>query len=170
MTGITASIARALSLLSLILLCAENTVAAPFDRGSQTASLMLGSGSSFRENYVIVGGGYGYYLLDGLELGIDAQAWVGGTPKIYKLSPQVKYVFDISSEIRPYAGAFYRRTYIEGRDDLNSSGYRAGLLFMGEKGTYFGAGYVFENYQDCSTTLFRDCSTNYPEILFSVSF
>jgi hypothetical protein len=169
MKGITKTVTRA-ALLPVVLASTMNIGAAPFDRGSQSLSLVVGSGSSFREDYIIVGGGYGYYLLDGLELGIDAQAWLGGTPKIYKVSPQVKYVFNISPQFKPYAGAFYRRTYTEGLEDLNSIGYRVGLIFMGDSGTYFGAGYVFENYQDCSTTIFNDCSTSYPEIMFSISF
>lgn len=157
-------------LLSFVLTCFSNINAAPFDKGSQSLSLIVGSGSSFNENYIIVGGGYGYYVLDGLELGIDAQAWLSGTPKIYKVSPQVEYVFDISPRFKPYAGVFYRRTYTEGIDDLNSIGYRVGLIFMGKSNTYFGAGYVYEEYQDCSTTIYSDCSTSYPEILFSISF
>jgi hypothetical protein len=169
MKGIAAIVARGV-LLAVVLASSMSISAAPFDKGSQSLSLVVGSGSSFRENYIIIGGGYGYYLLDGLELGIDAQAWVGGTPKIYKVSPQVKYVFNVSPQFKPYAGAFYRRTYTEGLDDLNSTGYRVGLIFMGVRGTYFGAGYVFEDYQDCSTTIFRDCSTSYPEFLFSISF
>lgn len=156
--------------LQVLLACAANSGAAPFDSGSQTLSLVAGSGSAFNENYAIIGGGYGYYLVDGLELGIDAQAWLGGTPRIYKLSPQLKYVFNISPQFRPYAGVFYRRTYTDGLADLNSTGYRAGLIFIGERGTYIGAGYVFEDYQDCSTSVYSDCSTSYPEILFSVSF
>ena len=168
MKAMTKATARTTLLLS-ILLCAAHAGAEPFDRGSQSLSLVVGSGSAFRENYVIVGGGYGYYLLDGLELGIDAQAWLSGTPKIYKVSPQIKYVFNVS-QLRPYLGAFYRRTYTEGLDDLNSIGYRAGLMFMGDRGTYFGVGYVYEDYQNCSTIIYSDCSTSYPEVLLSISF
>jgi hypothetical protein len=163
------SITHAL-ILPAVLVCTTNIGAAPFDSGSQSLSLVLGSGTAFNENYAIVGGGYGYYPLDGLELGIDAQAWLGGTRKIYKISPQIKYVFNLSPGFRPYAGVFYRRTYTQGLEDLNSVGYRAGLIFMRERGAYFGAGYVFENYQNCSTSIYTDCSTSYPEILFSISF
>ncbi len=169
MKKITTKLAR-IVLATVVLGYGIHSSAAPFDKGSQSLSLIVGSGSSFNESYIIVGGGYGYYVLDGLELGINAQAWLSGTPKIYKVSPQVEYVFDISPRFKPYAGVFYRRTYTEGVDDLNSIGYRAGLIFMGERSTYFGAGYVYEEYQDCSTTIYSDCSTSYPEILFSISF
>jgi hypothetical protein len=169
MKRIMTTLAR-IVLATVVLGYGIHSSAAPFDSGSQSLSLVVGSGSAFRENYFIVGGGYGYYVLDGLELGIDAQVWLGGTPKIYKLSPQLKYVFNLSPGFKPYAGVFYRRTYIEGLDDLNSIGYRAGLIFMQERGAYFGAGYVFEDYQNCSTSLYNDCSDSYPEILFSISF
>ena len=159
-----------LLLVVCLLTCSTTVGASPFDQGRQSVSLVVGSGSSFNDNYIIVGAGYGYYVLKGLELGIDAQAWLDGSPRIYKLSPQVKYVLDLSEKFKPYVGTFYRRTYTEGLDDLNSYGYRVGLIFLGDRGTYFGAGYVYEEYQDCTTTIYNDCSTSYPEILFSLSF
>ncbi len=154
-----------------VLLLSMNTpvMADPFQQGRQSISIVVGSGTAFRENYIILGAGYGYYVLDGLELGIGAQFWLNGDPSITKVSPQIKYVFTQPKTVKPYVGAFYRRTYTEGLDDLNSIGYRAGLNFMGRGNFYFGAGFVYEEYQDCNETVFSSCSESYPEILFSFS-
>jgi hypothetical protein len=148
---------------------ASPAMAAPFQQGSQNISIVAGAGSAYGDDYIILGAGYGYYLIDGLELGIDAQFWLSGDPSITKVSPQIKYVFTQPKTVKPYVGAFYRRTFTDGFEDLDSIGYRAGLNFMGKGNFYFGAGVVYENYQDCSEAVFTDCSDTYPEILFSFS-
>ncbi len=160
---------RILTVLAALFSCLVSMTAhpAPFQKGSQALSIIVGSGRSFDENYIILGGGYGYYVLDGLELGVDAQFWLNGDPSVTKLSPQIKYVFHQPKTVKPYVGAFFRRTYIDGFEDLDSIGYRAGLYFMGQGSFYFGAGVVYEDYQDCNETIFRECSVTYPEILFS---
>jgi len=141
----------------------------PFSQGSQSVSIIAGAGSAFRDDYIILGLGYGYYVIKGLELGIDAQFWLSGDPSITKVSPQIRYVFTQPKTVKPYIGAFYRRTFIDELDDLDSIGYRAGLNFMGQGNFYFGAGLVYEKYQDCNETVFTSCSDTYPEILFSFS-
>ena len=153
----------------LILLSATPVSADPFRQGAQSVSVIAGAGSAFRDDYIILGLGYGYYVLKGLELGVDAQFWLSGDPSISKLSPQIRYVFTQPKQIQPYVGAFFRRTYIDGLEDLDSIGYRAGLNFMGQGNFYFGVGAVYEEYRDCSETIFSDCSSTYPEILFSFS-
>jgi hypothetical protein len=139
-----------------------------FSKGSTSISIVAGSGSSFNNNYVILGVGAGYYVFNGLEIGIDLQHWFSGEPSITKVSPQIKYVFTQPKIIKPYIGAFYRRTYIENFENENAFGYRAGAYFSSNNGVYVGGGIVYEEYQDCSR--FVDCSTSYPEVLISVSF
>ena len=99
----------------------------PFEKGSWSMSLGAGSGRMFSNDYLIVGLGVGYYLLNGLEIGIDGEAWLGDDPDIYKLSPQVKYVLPTRSKIRPYVGTFYRHIFIDHYDDLDSIGGRGGF-------------------------------------------
>ena len=164
------NIIRLTSTLSIILmLMASPTQAGPFQQGSQSVAVIAGSGRAFNEDYIILGLGYGYYVLNGLELGIDAQFWLSGDPSINKLSPKITYVFTQPERIKPYVGAFYRRTFIDGLDDLDSIGYRAGLNFMGKGNFFFGIGAVYEEYRSCNEAVFRDCSNTYPEILFSFS-
>lgn len=158
--------------LPVSLLALANTspavAAGAFSKGATTIGIVAGSGTAFRDDYIIFGVGAGYYLIDGLELGIDVQHWFGGDPAITKVSPQIKYVFAQPKVVKPYIGAFYRTTYIENLDNENSFGYRAGAYFSGNNGVYIGGGIVYEEYQDCAA--FVECSNTYPEILVSVSF
>ena len=149
-------------------------ISTAFSKNSTSVGVVVGSGSAFNDNYVILGVGVGYYVARGLELGIDVQHWFSGDPSITKLSPQIRYVFTQPKVIKPYVGAFYRRTYFgdfNGRniDDQDSFGYRAGAYFSGKNGVYIGGGIVYEEYKNCGP-FDGDCSTTYPEILFTVSF
>ncbi len=149
-------------------------ISTAFSKNSTSVGVVLGSGSAFNDNYVILGVGVGYYVARGLELGIDVQHWFSGDPSITKVSPQIRYVFTQPKVIKPYVGAFYRRTYFgdfNGRniDDQDSFGYRAGAYFSGKNGVYIGGGIVYEEYKNCGP-FDGDCSMTYPEILFTVSF
>lgn len=167
----------------LILLAVNHTVFAAsagtggvstaFSKGSTSVGVVLGSGTAFNDNYTILGLGIGYYVTQGLEIGIDLQRWVSGEPSILKVSPQIRYVFTQPEVIKPYIGAFYRRTYYGdyngiSLDDQDSFGYRAGAYFSTNNRVYIGAGVVYEDYKDCDAA--TDCSSTYPEILFAVSF
>lgn len=140
----------------------------PFSEGKTNLSFVLGSGSTFNDDYIILGAGIGYYLIDGLEVGIDAQYWFSGNPSIIKVSPQLKYVFLPGAKIRPYVGAFYRRTFVDSDifRDQNSYGSRAGAYFTSRSGVYIGAGVVYEKFENCRIS---DCSNTYPEFLISIS-
>ena len=148
-------------------------VSTAFSKNSTSVGVVVGSGSAFNDNYVILGLGVGYYVVNGLELGIDLQRWFSGEPSITKVSPQIRYVFTQPKVVKPYLGAFYRRTYYGSYrgidlDDQDSYGYRAGAYFSTDNRVYIGGGIVYEEYTDCAT--FTDCSSTYPEILFTVSF
>ena len=148
-------------------------ISTAFSKNSTSVGVILGSGSAFNDNYVILGVGVGYYVLNGLEIGLDVQHWFSGDPSITKVSPQIRYVFTQPKVIKPYVGAFYRRTYFGdfkgiAIDDQDSFGYRAGAYFSTNNRVYIGGGIVYEEYKDCDPSY--DCSTTYPEILFTVSF
>lgn len=170
--------------LLLILMCASFTATAAsvgtggistvFSKGSTTLGVIAGSGSAFNDSYFILGVGAGYYAVRGLELGIDVQHWFSGEPSISKISPKITYVFTQPKAVKPYIGAFFRRTFYGdfrgvSIDDENSYGYRAGAYFSTDNRVFIGGGIVYEEYIDCNA-LFADCSTSYPEIIFTVSF
>ena len=141
---------------------------AAFSKGAASVGIVAGSGRAFQDDYIILGVGVGYYVVNGLELGIDVQHWFSGDPSITKISPQIRYVFTQPKTIKPYVGVFYRRTFIDNLEDDDSFGYRAGAYFSANNGVYIGGGIVYEEFQDCSR--FVDCANTYPEIIISVSF
>ena len=165
------TLAAALTLLSMLTMSTANAADRdPFANGSMRLSVLVGNGYAFNESYLIVGVGFGYFVAKGLELGLDGESWSGANPGITKISPALRYVVPTNSAIRPYVGAFYRRTMIDNYDDLNSAGGRAGIYFVSGKGSYFGAGAVYENYLSCDTKVYHSCSDTYPEIIFAIAF
>ena len=147
-----------------------DTQAADFEKGSRRLSVTAGSGHSFDNSYFVMGLGAGYFVYDGLELGLDVEAWLGSDPDIYKLSPHVKYVLPLEGQLRPYAGGFYRHIFIDDFDDLDSIGVRGGVYFISAQNWFFGAGAVYESYLDCEDDTYSSCDDIYPEITFSLSF
>lgn len=133
--------------------------------------LAIGSGSLLNDNYIILGIGYGYFLQNGLELGINFDLWLDGDPSIYQVTPEVRYVIENSSKLKPYVGAFYRRNYIEGFDDRDAYGYRAGVYWVTGGGAYIGYGVTYSKLQDCNETIYTDCESTYSEvsIMFTVN-
>jgi len=147
-----------------------NIQADPFERGSLRASIAVGSGEAFENDYTILGLGAGYYLKDGVELGLDGEAWLGNDPDIYKLSPQVKYILPAQSRLRPYVGAFYTHSFIENKDNLNSIGGRGGIYLVQDDRWFVGFGAVYESYLDCDEKILDSCNDFYPEITVSITF
>lgn len=143
--------------------------AAPFKQGDMSFSLLLGSGQAFNDNYSIFGMGIGYYVVDGLRLGLEAESWTGGDISINKYSPQIQYVMAREEKLKPYIGAFYRKTSIEGFDDLNSAGGRAGIYLSSRGNYYISVGVVHESYLSCNESIYVSCSDTYPEIVFTFS-
>jgi len=108
--------------------------------------------------------------LDGLSVGLNLEAWRNADPTLTKLTPSIQYVFYKVPAIKPYVGAFYRRTYISGLDDLNSYGARAGAYFQLGRNAFLGVGGVYETYSDCRESVYRSCSETYPEVSLTFAF
>lgn len=167
---------RRLMILGLILILTATTAAAaphppgPFAQGKVRVGFYGGVGSTLGNTYALLGAGAGYYLLDGLEAGLDYEAWVGNSPSIQKVTPQLRYVIWQMGNFKPYGGLFYRRTYM-GSDwpNYNSWGGRAGLAYQ-QGGNYVAIGFVHERYIDNDDVRFTDDSQTYPEIAFWLSF
>lgn len=145
-------------------------VGAAFSKDTISFGIIVGSGRFDNEDYLILGGSIGYYVIKGLEVGIDLEYWSSGSPSITKVSPQVRYVFTQPKVIKPYVGTFVRRTFFGGSaiDDQNSYGFRTGAFFSTSKRVYIGGGIVYEKYDNCGQ--FSNCSDTYPEIIISFTF
>ena len=142
----------------------------PFAKGSKRLSILVGTASTGSDTYFILGGGLGFFVVNGLELGLDYEAWLGGDPFIHRLSPGVKYVLGFVPTIKPYVGIFYRRTMIADYDDFSQWGGRVGAFFAPARAKLFvGGGAVYERLFDCSDSSVVDCDSWYPEVMVGIS-
>jgi hypothetical protein len=142
----------------------------PFGRGRARVSVTAGTGSSVGDEYLLLGAGVGYYIVDGLELGLDYEAWLFGDPIVNRVSPGARYVFHFVPTVKPYVGTFYRHAFVSDDDDLDYAGARAGIYIVPPASRVsFGAGAAYERVLDCSEDLFVDCDSIYPELSFSFS-
>lgn len=141
-----------------------------FSKGRTHFVFTAGTGYAFDESYLVVGLGANYYVVDGLNLGLHWEYWTGSDPKMSKLTPSIQYVFHQMNPVKPYVGAFYRRTYLERLEDLDSWGARAGVYLQAGRNSYIGAGLVYESYLDCETGIYRKCDSTYGEVSFTIAF
>ncbi len=151
----------------LVALMPWSARAQSFERGATNVSVLVGSGRAFDESYVVLGLGAGYYVADGLELGLELETWLNGDPNIYKVTPALRYVFNTSGRVRPYVGAFYRRVFIEDFDDRDSWGGRAGVYIPTGARSYIGLGVAYSELVDCNEQIYDTCSDTYPELTFA---
>ena len=130
--------------------------AGPFSAHRVRVSVTVGTGWSRTATYGIFGGGVGYYIIDGLEVGIDYDAWIGAEPFMQRLSPGLRYVFHFVPTIKPYVGTFYRYTFVSGFEDIDHLGARAGIYFAPpEARIYVGGGAVYERVLECADPIAR---------------
>jgi hypothetical protein len=142
-----------------------------FSKGNKRVTATAGWGHSFDTDYLLLGVGAGYYLANGLDVGVDFEGWLIGDPSLYKLSPRADYVLWKMKRIKPYAGAFYRWNFVgSGIDDKSSLGGRAGAFYQSRGGrSMAGAGVVYERYLDLDERI-GSSDVVYPEIFIAVSF
>ncbi len=141
----------------------------PFDRGKLGLGVYGGSRTTLGHRYFAIGASVGYYVLDGVEVGLGALEQFGSRPNIAKLSPSLRYVVQPLvgvSPVIPYVGAFYNHWFIsEGVADLDTLGGSAGLLYVSGN-LVLGLGVTYERViSECVT----DCSLVYPDITISLS-
>jgi hypothetical protein len=141
-----------------------------FGQGSAQFSLLAGSGYAFNNNYLVIGAGASYYVLDRVGVGLSYENWSGSSPGINKISPSVQYVFYRQHALQPYVGGFYRHSVISGLPSINSVGARAGVCFAAGPRNVVGAGLAYESYLNCQTAIYSSCSEAYPEISFIFGF
>lgn len=144
--------------------------AGAFGKGRTHFVVRGGTGSAFDQNYVVAGLGVSYYVIDGLNVALFIESWTGSDPSVYKVTPSVQYVLHQVPAVKPYVGVFYRRTYVESLPDINSAGGRAGAYLQAGRNAYLGAGVVYESYLDCNKTVYRECTSTYPEVSFTIAF
>lgn len=140
-----------------------------FTKGSKRLSLLVGAGSGAGDEYLILGAGFGYYIVNGLELGVDYEVWLFGDPTLQRLSPGVRYVLELGP-IKPYVGAFYRHTFISDYRDFDQIGGRLGVYLIPRRGLFAGIGGVYEHLLDCDDDSVVNCDSVYPELTVGFMF
>jgi hypothetical protein len=163
------------SLLMLIVLpiaahAASGSGSFAFSQGNARLAIHGGGATAYDRNYSVFGIGSGYFVADGIEVGLDAEKWFGASPGITQVSPQIRYVLNTASPFNPYAGVFYQRTFIQNNQDNDTVGGRAGAFYMAGENAYFGAGVVHAVHVRCDRTVYSSCSETYPEFSFAVLF
>lgn len=142
----------------------------PFPAGSARLSLFFGNAVAFNRNYSVLGIGGGYFVADGFEVGLEAESWSGNSPHVEQITPQARFVLNTATGAKPYIGAFYRRTYIEGYRDLDTVGARGGVYFLSGRNAFFGAGLVQDIHVNCDRTVYSSCAETYPELIVALLF
>ncbi len=142
----------------------------PFDRGKKNLSVAGGAGNNLGEQYYAIGAGFGYFVLDGLELGASVLEQFGDGPSITKLAPQVRYIAQPlvgKWPLIPYVGAFYTHWVIGGGiDDVDAVGARTGLLYVSGR-ILLGLGVAVEK---TVSKCVDECTNVYPDFTISLSF
>ena len=155
--------------LSLVLIfsAAEADI---FEKGNSAFGVALGSETTRGTNYMILGLNGDYFLMNGLSVGLGYHGWFGGDDLQNQFTLNSSYYLPLHKKFRPYIGAFGRQTVIENSEDRTSYGGRAGLAVAMTPKTFISLGWAYEEYTSCEEGIFEECSTSYPEIVFSLSF
>jgi hypothetical protein len=141
----------------------------PFDRGKVGLGFSAGAQTLFNDQYIYVGGGMTYFVLDGVELGVSGLHEFGSGPSISQLSPSLRYIAQPlvgSWPVVPYVGTFYTHWFI-GDDipDEDAVGARVGVIFVSGH-LLLGVGVAAQKIVSTCTT---DCTIVYPDFSVSMS-
>lgn len=141
-----------------------------YDRNALRVGLVVGVSTNFDDPYFQIGGGVGWFVLRGLELGVEGTALLAGDPFIFQLTPGLRYVFVDVPFLQPYIGFLYRRSFIVDDDDLSTMGGRVGVSWSSGDGILLNGGLAYERAFDCEETRFNGCNGFHPEFGISWSF
>lgn len=144
--------------------------AGAFEAGTSQLSINAGSGRYYNESYLNLGLGYEYFISPGLQASAKVNLWFGGEHDIYQLTPGINYIVPGSWGARPYVGVFYQRNYIEGDEDIDASGFRAGVYVAAGSHAYVGYGVSYSELKDCDEAIYFNCSSTHTEISFVKAF
>jgi hypothetical protein len=159
---IQATAATALWLLT----SAAPAQAQSFARGTTSLALMLGAGEQLQRNYTVVSGRMGYYFVEDVEASVALDAWFGNDPKIYKLTPELRYVYSAPRNVKPYVAGFVARSFYKGGAvaDTDSYGARVGAYFPLSRRSFLGLGLVHERFMNCDARVYGDCRQTFSEL------
>jgi hypothetical protein len=164
----------AIRILSVALLAA--LLAAPVaparaaEQGATSLDVSIAPGRQLDQTYTVVSGRYGYYFVPDFDASIGIEAWRGKDPALYKIVPQLRYVYPANPRVQPYVALFVTRTLYDDLPDRNTYGGRVGFLFNLNRGARLGVGVVHERIEGCDSDTYHACRQNYPEVGLHFAF
>ncbi len=149
-----------------LLMAAMPAQAQSFVSGTTSFALMLGAGEQLQRNYTFVSGRAGYYFIDDVEASVALDAWFGNDPRIYKLTPELRYVYSAPRNVKPYVAGFVARSFYKGSAvaDTDSYGARVGAYFPLSRRSFLGLGLVHERFTNCDARIYGDCRQTFSEL------
>ncbi|MCA9299649.1 MAG: hypothetical protein KDA28_11315 [Phycisphaerales bacterium] len=160
-----------LSTVTALFFAAAPARAEPFEQGSMRVGLGGGLGTNpyTGDRYGVVGGSFGYFVVNGLELSLGGATTIGADINAAHLRPGVTFVAFMVPTIKPYVGPVYTHYfYGDPFDDADAVGARGGLFYVSPQSrTFLGIGVLYERIV---STCDEDCTAIIPELTFSISF
>ena len=102
----------------------------PFQRGTVNMGLVLGL-STGQETAFTFGGSFGYFVLPGLEPGLQADVTFSSRqPTVTSLLPYLRWIIWRSYSVSPYLKAQGGRWFISDNKDLSAFGGGGGLVLF----------------------------------------
>jgi hypothetical protein len=138
----------------------------PFAQGRLQLGLGLGSTFAYDSRYIVAAARFGVFAIDGLLIGAEANAWIGGSPFVASVSPEVRYVLHFLDPLNPYLGVFYRHWFVGGGHlDQDNLGGRLGAIWILSDLLYLTIGGAYERRVSASpcTDDAATCATLYPD-------
>ena len=122
-----------------------------FTAGHKNFGFSMGSSTGFGNDYTVAGANFNYFIQDNLSVGVGYLGYFGDDPKINQITIPVTYYYPISITSYPYAGIFYKHTFISNPyEDYDVYGVRVGMAVRIGPRSYISAGWVQE-YTDIDT-------------------
>jgi len=157
-------------LLGILMMAMPHVVQA-FERGTSSVALSVGSGQQLGHDYTVINGRYGYFFVKEFEASMALELWRGNSPEIYKIIPELRYVYSASQTLKPYAALFVGfATYGGAVADRTTYGAKAGMYLKLNPGAHLGLGFVHERIENCDPAAYRNCQYTYPEVSLNFTF
>ena len=159
------------SMLLGILMMAMPYGAQAFEKGESSVALAIGSGQQLGRDYTVISGRYGYFFVKEFEASMALELWRGNSPEIYKIIPELRYVYSAPQTVKPYAALFVGFTNYSGAiADRTSYGAKAGIYLKLNPSAYFGLGLVHERTENCDPAIYSTCQYTHPEVSLNFTF
>lgn len=157
-------------LLGLFVMLMPHGVQA-FEKGESSVALAIGSGQQLGRDYTVIAGRYGYFFVKEFEASMGLELWRGNSPEIYKIIPELRYIYSAPQTVKPYAALFVGFTNFSGAvADRTSYGAKAGVYLKLNPSAYLGLGLVHERIEGCDPATYSNCQYTHPEASLNFTF